>query len=52
MMMQQKMQATAPPSANSEEFELQIEQMFDKADDLMINQENYVEAVSLITTDL
>ena len=34
------------PGVSSEELEQQIEAMFDKADDFMINQEKFVEAVS------
>ena len=32
--------------SNFDEFELQLEELFDKADDLMINQKKYAEAVS------
>ena len=38
--------AAAPPRAPSEMELQQIEEMFDKADDLMINQGNHTDAVS------
>ena len=40
--------AAAPPRAPSEMDLQQIEEMFDKADDLMINQSNHADAVSYL----
>ena len=44
--------AAAPPRAPSEIEQQQIEEMFDKADDLMINQNNHAEAVSRVPCPL
>lgn len=39
-------EAAAEPPQNPNALEAQIDEMFDRADDLMINQKNYSAAVS------